>query len=213
MKMLHQTSWLLHWSLVFSFTAVHTNGMFAALLADRANYGDAYLNVIELRAHHLMRHMVAAFLLGRSNYQPRPSASKSRVQLSLLQNDALQKIGLPLILREKHNYSDSFTKFTEALLEEYEFDEAIALADQMKVEASEDILLRPHASEIRRQALLYVFELQARLTRQPKSLSQFCEQHNVAYADIALEEVEQNLSQSGLIVQKVSESDSTELQI
>lgn len=72
MGMLHNTSWLLHWSLVFSFTATHTNGMFAALLADRTNFGDVYLNVVELRSQHLLRHMVAAFLLGRSNYQPRP---------------------------------------------------------------------------------------------------------------------------------------------
>ena len=50
MGMLHQTSWLLHWSLVFSFTAEHTNGMFAAMLADRQNFGDGYLNVIELRS-------------------------------------------------------------------------------------------------------------------------------------------------------------------
>lgn len=97
-----------------------------------------------------MRHMVAAFLLGRSNYQPRPQASKSRVQLTLLKTDALETIALPVILRERKSYSDSFTKFTEALLEDFDFDEAIALADEMKQEASQDILLRPHASEIRR---------------------------------------------------------------
>ena len=72
----------------------------------------------------------------------------------------------------------------------------------MKVEASQDILLRPHASEIRRQALLYVFEVQARLTRQPQSLTDFCEANNVAYPEIALEEVEQNMAQQGLILTK-----------
>ena len=129
MGMLHQTSWLLHWSLVFSFTAKHTNGMFAALLADRQNFGDNYLNVIELRSQHLMRHMVAAFLLGRSNYQPRPQANKSRVQLSILQNNALETIALPVILREKSSYSDSFTQFTEALFEDFDIERAIELAD------------------------------------------------------------------------------------
>ena len=79
----------------------------------------------------------------------------------------METIALPMILREKEAYSDSFTQFTEALFEDFAFEDAIALADQMKQEASEDILLRPHASEIRRQALLYVFEVQARLTRQP----------------------------------------------
>jgi len=160
-----------------------------------------------------MRHMVAAFLLGRSNYQPRPSANKSRVQLSLLKNNALETIALPLILREKDTYSDSFTLFTEALFEDFDFDEAIRLADQIKIEASQDILLRPHASEIRRQALLYVFEVQARLTRQPQSLTEFCEANNVGFTDIALEEVEQNMSQQGLLLTKTGEGENTRLQI
>ena len=88
------------------------------------------------------------------------------------------------------------------MLEDFDFDEAIALADQMKQEASNDILLRPHASEIRRQALLYVYEVQARLTRQPTNLNEFCSANNVAYPDIALEEVEQNMSQQGLLLTK-----------
>jgi len=91
-----------------------------------------------------------------------------------------------MIMRTKNTYQDSFTQFTEALLEEFEFEDAIAFADQMKQEASQDILLRPHASEIRRQALLYVYEVQARLTRQPSDLNEFCSEHNVAYPEIAL---------------------------
>ena len=55
-----------------------------------------------------------------------------------------------MILREKDTYSDSFTQFTEALFEEFDFEEAISLADQMKAQAEQDILLAPHASEIRR---------------------------------------------------------------
>ena len=79
----------------------------------------------------------------------------------------------------------------------------------MKAEASQDILLRPHAREIRRQALLYVFEVQARLTRQPQNLSEFCSTNNVEYADIALEEVEMNMSQQGLILNKTGEGENT----
>ena len=79
----------------------------------------------------------------------------------------------------------------------------------MKLEASQDILLRPHAREIRRQALLYVFEVQARLSRQPQNLSEFCATNNVEYADIALEEVEMNMSQQGLILNKTGEGENT----
>jgi len=46
MDMLYQTSWLLHWCLVASFAGEKTNGLFAALLSDRANFDEAYLNVI-----------------------------------------------------------------------------------------------------------------------------------------------------------------------
>ena len=104
-----------------------------------------------------------------------------------------------MIMRCKGSYSDSFTQFTESLLEDFEFEDAIAFADQMKQEASQDILLRPHASEIRRQALLYVYEVQARLTRQASDLTGFCQTHNVAYPEIAMPEVEQNMAAQGLL--------------
>lgn len=107
---------------------------------------------------------------------------------------------------DKDIYSDSFTQFTEALLNDFAFDEAIALADQLKQEASEDILLRPHASEIRRQALLYVFEIQARLSRQQINLADFCQTNNVAYPEIAIEEVEQSMASQGLILTKTNDS-------
>ena len=51
------------------------------------------------------------------------------MQLSLLKNDAMETIALPMILREKEAYSDSFTQFTEALFEDFAFEDAIALAD------------------------------------------------------------------------------------
>lgn len=79
MALLHQTSWLLHWCAVFSFSAEKSNGLFAALLADRSNFGDAYLNVIQLKYPSLLRHMIASFLLGRSQgYQPQPTTQTSR---------------------------------------------------------------------------------------------------------------------------------------
>jgi hypothetical protein len=109
--------------------------MFAALLADKQNFGEQYLNVIQLRSQHLMRHMVAAFLLGRSNYQPQPKAQLTKKEIHPLPVNALPKIALPIIVQEKEIYSDSFTQFTEALFEEFDFDLAIELADKMADEA------------------------------------------------------------------------------
>lgn len=180
--------------------------MFAALLADKINFGDAYLNVIELRSQHLMRHMVAGFLLGRSTYQPELKVQKSKQNIQILQNDALSKIALPVILREKDVYSDCFTQFTEALFEDFDFDAAIQLADEMHKVASQDILLRPHATEIRRQALLYVFEVQAKLSKSVCDLSTFCTKHNIQHLEIAQDEVEKNINHSGLVVERVDDN-------
>ena len=81
----HQNaSWLLNWCLIYSFTAEHTNGMFAALLADRENFGFEFINVIELRSQYLMRHMIAAFLLGRSSYQPNEGSKNLRLSVTQL---------------------------------------------------------------------------------------------------------------------------------
>ncbi len=85
------------------------------------------------------------------------------MNISSLNRDALPQIALPIIQSEKAVYSDSFTQFTEALFEDFDFDKACELADAMVKEAENDILLRPHAKELRRSALLYVFEVQSRL--------------------------------------------------
>jgi hypothetical protein len=125
MAMLHQTSWLLHWCAVFSFSADKGNGLFAALLADRATYGDAYLNVIQIKYPNLMRHMIASFLLGRSASAPQPNQQNSKTHITPLQKDALEAIALPIVQSEHECYSDAFTKFTMALFDDYDFDEAL----------------------------------------------------------------------------------------
>lgn len=200
MKMLHQTSWLLHWCLVFSFTAEKSNGLFAALLADKANFGDAYLNVVQLRCPQLMRHMVASFLLGRSSsYQPQIVTQNIRTTITPLSKDALQTVALPMVLAEEEIYSDSFTKFTTALLEDFDFDAALKLANQMAEDAKNDILLRPHAEEIKRQACLYVFEVQCRIYQTASDVTAFCTENKVDQSD-AVASVVNNLEEQGLIV-------------
>lgn len=39
--------------------------MFASILSDRVNFGSHFLNVIQIKSHYLVRHMVASFLLDR----------------------------------------------------------------------------------------------------------------------------------------------------
>lgn len=135
-----------------------------------------------------MRHMVASFLLGRSEYQPQSDTQRTQT-IAKLQRNALPMIGLPIIIAEKDNYSDSFTQFTEALFEEFNFEEAIRLAEQLTLDAENDILLKPHAAELRRQALLYVFETETRLYKTGIDLTTFCDKHKIKEIDTACREV------------------------
>ncbi len=44
------------------------------------------------------------------------------------QVEALSENALATIMQEKHNYSDAFTQFVEAVFEEFDFDAALELA-------------------------------------------------------------------------------------
>ena len=80
----------------------------------------------------------------------------------------------------------------------------------MADEAASDILLRPHATEIRRQALLYIFEVQARIDKKGSDLAAFCEANDIHNVDAAMNEVETNMKALGLLVERTKDG---ELQI
>ena len=75
----------------------------------------------------------------------------------------------------------------------------------MREQAENDILLAPHASELRKQALLYVFEVQSRLYKINNNLKEFCQKHNISDVDLASEEIILNLKNIGLIVKSENE--------
>jgi len=81
---------------------------------------------------------------------------------------------MPIISAEQDVYSDAFTQFSVSLFECYDFDAALKFANQMKQEAECDILLRPHANEIFRQACLYVYEIKTRLQKTGDDMKTFC---------------------------------------
>ena len=115
-----------------------------------------------------------------------------------------------MILAEKSAYSDVFTGFTEALLEDFDFEEALELAEEIGKTAQQDVLLKPHADEIKRQAYLYVFEVQSRLMHSSAddlglNLSEFCKTYGIQ-EDGASGLVETNLREQGLIV-KIAKND------
>ena len=60
--------------------------------------------------------------------------------------------------------------------------------------------MRPHAAELRRQALLYVFETETKLYKTGIDLTTFCDKHNINEVETACREVKENLNNEGLIV-------------
>jgi hypothetical protein len=122
--------------------------------------------------------MVASFLLGRSTSYQQPPQSTNR-NISALPKDSLISIALPIILAEQDVYSDNFTKFTTALLDEYDFEAAREFANLLLKDAEADILLKPHAAEIHKQACLYIYEVQSRLQGKGRDMSEFCVQSKI----------------------------------
>jgi hypothetical protein len=65
----NQKAWLLHWILVYSFTTPKSEGLFGQLLSDRFTYGGYFLNIVQIKAPHLLRYMVASLLLESQSEQ------------------------------------------------------------------------------------------------------------------------------------------------
>lgn len=140
--------------------------------------------------------MVASFLLSRST----SSYDASNQKIAVLDKDVLHEVALPIIQSESHAYTDNFTKFVEELFEEFDFDEAVKLAYQIEKDAEKDILLKGHAKQIRKQALLYAFQVQARLYKQVDFKS-FCKEHNLDETEFKNEVTTQMKTEGFVIVE------------
>lgn len=46
---MNQKIWLLHWILVYSFTTKNES-LFASLVTDNTNYGQSFLNIVEIKS-------------------------------------------------------------------------------------------------------------------------------------------------------------------
>ena len=64
---------------------------------------------------------------------------------------------LPVVQQEKSKYSDIFTRFIETLYDQFDFSQALTLAQELGQAAKDDILLKNHAADIQAQAALLVY--------------------------------------------------------
>lgn len=104
----NQVSWLMHWVMFYSFSTKNES-LYAHLLTDNSAYGHHFMSLLHLpKFQHHIKYLVSALLLS-------PSSSAPRLQESVLN----------LVKQEKGNFEDAYTRFTVALYEDFEFDEAL----------------------------------------------------------------------------------------
>ena len=114
--------WILHYILVFSFTAkdLTNTGLFATLLTDQEHYGNIFLNLIQMRPGTLLRYMIVSFLLARGQPNDKYKINK----------DALEEYCLPLALQEIQESettgvpASALSRYLKALYEDYDMEVA-----------------------------------------------------------------------------------------
>ena len=181
-------SWMLHWLLVYSFTAKDlTNaGLFATIIANTQAYGHHFLNVIQMRSQSLLRYMIASFLLARGQPNHKYQINKN----------ALEDLALPLALQDCQGRPDSFSSFLKAIYEDYDLDKAIESVETMTKEANDDFLLRNYIFDIKKQAYILIFQTKCKLYR-TVDLEEIASHMGAKNVDSICEEVQRHLSADG----------------
>ena len=151
---LQLVTWMLHWMLVYSFTATDVSNtcLFATILTEQSTYGNLFLDIIQKRPNSLIKFMISAILLAGSK-----SNQKHQIQV-----DSLQKLAIPIV-NETIGLDDSFSRFVRAVYRDVDFDQAAKIAVEMEADAKEDILLSSYASEIKKQAQILIFQQKSKL--------------------------------------------------
>ncbi len=109
---LTQRAWLLHWALFVFLSQPDGAGRFLDLALS-----ETFLNVVQTTCPHLLRYIVAAFVVAPAAHRRTPLRELVRV-----------------VEQERPNYSDAVTRFLHALCVEYDFEaalEQLALAEEL----------------------------------------------------------------------------------
>jgi translation initiation factor 3 subunit E len=139
---LQQRSWLMHWSLYVFF--YHENGR--ASLVDLF-FNDRYMNALVTNCPHLLRYLVAAFVL---------TAKRRRALIHELTRVCVQ---------EAAHYSDPLTRFVKALNADCDFDAALAELEACDAVMEGDHFLSNYKQPFQQAAKGLLFESYCRIHR------------------------------------------------
>ena len=108
------------------------------------------LPIAQMRSEVFGKYVFASFMDARG------------VQASNVSKDALENTVLPILSTNK---SDVCSQFLQAIYVDYDLDKAIQLVPKIHETASSDLFLKGFAAEIKKQALLLVFQTKCKLFR------------------------------------------------
>ena len=140
-----------------------------------------------MKVKDLSAYMISALLLAKV------APPQYQVAASSLQN-----IALPVALSLANNKEqDVFCSFLQAVFEDYDLDKALSLVKDLEAFASDNILLKGFASEIKSQALLLIFETKCKLFR-TVDLAEISKAFGTSALDASLEKLSVALSREGM---------------
>lgn len=129
----------------------------------------------------MLRYIIASLLLS-GNFEP------------------LSDVVLPVVQQEKSKYSDVFTRFVEALYDQFDFAQALVLAKELGKAASEDLLLKNHAADIQAQAAILVFQVKSKLYK-TVDLRELIEESGIKSEDEVRARLEESIKKEGFSVE------------
>jgi len=141
LQLLHQRTWLIHWSLFVYFN--HPKGR--ELIIEMFLYQQQYLNAIQTTCPHILRYLATAVII---NKQSRRTYMKDLIKV---------------IQQESYTYKDPITEFLEHLYVKFDFDGAQQKLKECETVLNSDFFLVACAESFIENARLMIFETFCRI--------------------------------------------------
>jgi len=141
LQLLHQRTWLIHWSLFVFFN--HPKGR--DIIIDMFLYQPQYLNAIQTTCPHILRYLATAVII---NKQSRRTYMKDLIKV---------------IQQESYTYRDPITEFLEHLCVNFDFDGAQQKLRECETVLNSDFFLVACSVSFIENARLMIFETFCRI--------------------------------------------------
>lgn len=136
-QQLQQRTWLAHWSLFIFWNLDNGRKQMIDFLSQ-----DKMLNTIQTTCQHLLRYLVASFVISKGDYRNARSMMKDLVRV---------------LVTERDSYKDPVTELLVTLFDDYDFDAAEENLRKCEVLAKNDFFLSSYIEEFMKNAKSIMF--------------------------------------------------------